>query len=94
MNPEIANSIAAPFLAYGLPGAICLALAFYVLKLQAEMKSERAAHKVELAAKDAKIMELYDDLIESHNHVESLVKSIEKNQAELYNVVTGKLISS
>lgn len=60
MSPDLIKDVTSPYLANGVIGATCIILALVILKLWTEMKSERAAHKVELAAKDALIKELYD----------------------------------
>lgn len=60
MTPDMLQELTGPYFANGVIGSTCVVLALVVLKLWTEMKSERAAHKVELAAKDALIKELYD----------------------------------
>lgn len=93
MNPDIASGVAAPFLANGIIGAVCVALALTVLKLWAEMKSERTAHKIELAAKDALIKELYDARVEEAKVGYEILKSNEKAQSAFLMAVNGRVLS-
>ena len=79
MQPDIVSGIASPFFANGIIGSICVALALYILKLQAEMKSERAAHKVELAAKDALVERLYDARINEARVGFEIIKANERS---------------
>ncbi|RWX72615.1 hypothetical protein [Mesorhizobium sp. M2A.F.Ca.ET.039.01.1.1] len=48
------------FLSQGLLGAIVIALVYFILMLRSELRDTRAAHKVEIAAKDALINELQE----------------------------------
>ncbi|WP_018900438.1 hypothetical protein [Rhizobium sp. 2MFCol3.1] len=79
MQPDIATGITAPFFANGIIGSICVALALFILKLWTEMKNERAAHKVELAAKDALIEKLYDARINEARVGFEIIKANERS---------------
>ena len=92
MPPELVNGIAAPFLANGIIGAMCVALALYIMKLQTEAKNERAAHKVELAAKDALIDKLYESrLLEAKVGFE-ILKANEKTLDAFLAAVNGRAV--
>jgi len=60
MNPDVVTGITNPFFAQGILGAGCVILAYVILKLWGELKSERLAFETKLAAKDALIIELYN----------------------------------
>ena len=79
MQPDLVSGIAQPFLANGLMGAICVALAIYILRQSGEMKSERQAHKVEMAEKDALISELYEARINEARVGFDIVKANERS---------------
>lgn len=60
MPPDLVKDVAAPYLTNGVLGATCVVLAVVIIKLWNEIRAERAAHKVELASKEALIKDLYD----------------------------------
>ena len=93
MNPEIATGIVTPFFANGIIGSVCVALAFFILKLWAEMKSERAAHKIELAAKDALINELYEARVSEARIGYDIIKTNDKTQAAFLSAITGRSLT-
>jgi hypothetical protein len=90
MTPELANGLVAPFLANGIIGSICVALALYILKLQAEAKNERAAHKVEMAAKDVLIKELYDSRVAEAKAGYEVLKNNERTMEAFFVAVSGR----
>lgn len=63
MTPDDPTSLVDLFLSQGLPGGIIVSLVYFILMLRKELREERAAHKVELASKDALINELYEERI-------------------------------
>lgn len=93
MTPEIANGLAAPFLANGIIGAVCIALVWIALKLWAKCERLEAEHKVELAAKDALIKELYDARVEEAKVGYEILKSNEKTQAGFLVAVNGRSVA-
>lgn len=64
MPPDLTTNLTTPILTQGVLGVAVVALALVVIKLWGELKAERAAHKVEIAAKDALIKELNDDRLQ------------------------------
>jgi cyanate lyase len=93
MSPELVTGLTNPFFANGIVGAICVALALYILKQNAEARSERAAHKVELASKDALIKELDDARIaEAHTDVSPADRDFDKERE--VRAVLGELAQS
>lgn len=90
MQPDLVNGITSPFFANGIIGSICVALALFILKLWAEMKSERAAHKVELAAKDALINDLYEARITEARVGFDIVKANERALDGFLAAVNGR----
>lgn len=63
MQPDLIKDITSPYLTNGIIGSTCLIAMWVAGKLWNKLESERAAHKVELAAKDAVIKEIYDDRV-------------------------------
>lgn len=63
MQPDLIKDITSPYLSNGLIGATCLLLMYVCGKLWNKLESERQAHKIELAAKDAVIKEIYDERV-------------------------------
>jgi hypothetical protein len=66
MGPEAVDplsQVTSAFLSQGVAGAICVALVYAIIHLRGELRDERAAHKVEIAAKDALINELQEKRI-------------------------------
>lgn len=60
MAEPISESVSSIFLSQGLLGAVCIALVYFILMLRAELRDVRAAHKTELAAKDALVNDLQE----------------------------------
>lgn len=92
MSPDIANGLATPFLANGIIGAVCVALAWISLKLWAKIERIEAEHKIELAAKDALIRDLYDARVEEAKVGYEILKSNEKSQAAFLVAVNGRSV--
>jgi hypothetical protein len=90
MQPDIITGITTPFFANGIIGALCVALACFILKLWGEMKNERAAHKVELAAKDALIEKLYDARISEARIGFEIIKANERSLDAFVSAVNGR----
>lgn len=59
----------------GISGIIIVALVYFIMTLRGELRDERAAHKVELAAKDALILKLQEERLEEARGVIQLAKS-------------------
>jgi len=93
MQPDVINGITSPFFANGIIGSICVALALFILKLWAEMKNERAAHKIELAAKDALIEKLYDARINEARVGFEIIKANERSLDAFVAAVNGRKAS-
>lgn len=93
MTPDLVNGITSPFFANGIIGAMCVALALYILKLQAEAKNERAAHKIELAAKDALIEKLYDARIAEARVGFEVLKANDRSLEAFASAVNGRKAS-
>jgi hypothetical protein len=62
-DPAIPESITSFFVSQGLLGILVMALVWYCLKLQGKLDAKDTAHKIELAAKDARILELQNQVI-------------------------------
>ncbi|MER8762910.1 hypothetical protein [Mesorhizobium sp. M0968] len=78
------------FLSQGLLGAICLALVYFILMLRAELRDVRAAHKVELAAKDSLINELQEDRLKEARVGFDLAKSFQSTMDAFAMTVRGR----
>lgn len=60
IGPE-GNPLVDIILGQGLMGVIVVALVYFILMLRAELRDVRAAHKTEIAAKEALIYQLQED---------------------------------
>lgn len=63
MQPEVARELAGFYITQGILGVTSLVLAWTVVHLYRVRDADRDKHKVELAAKDALIEELHDDIL-------------------------------
>lgn len=93
MNPDLVTGITTPFLANGIIGAVCIALAWIALKLWAKLEKKEAEHKIEIAAKDALIKELYDARVEEAKVGYEILKSNERSQVEFVAAVNRRVAS-
>jgi hypothetical protein len=83
----------APFLANGAIGIVCIALAWISLRLWAKLEKKDADHKLEIAAKDALIKELYDARVDEAKVGYEILKSNEKAQAAFLVAINGRTVA-
>lgn len=67
----------------GVLGVVVAGLVYFVMMLRAELRDVRAAHRVELAAKDALILELQEKRIAAHIAGAELAKQMRETLSEL-----------
>lgn len=66
MDPNMAIDASKSLISNGVLGVAVIGLVYFILMLRAELKDVRTNHKVEIAAKDALILELQEKrLVES-----------------------------
>lgn len=59
----------------GIYGVIIIGLFYFIMQMRGELRDERAAHKVELASKDALILKLQEDRLNEARSIIELAKS-------------------
>lgn len=88
MNPaDPLNDAATFYLTNGVLGVSCLVMGLVIIKLWNEVKAERAAAKLEVAAKQALIEKLYEERIKENNVVKDLSRSTESTLAAVLNAI-------
>ena len=90
MQPDLVNEIARPYLTEGVLGTSVLVLAYVVMKLWNKLEAKDTAHKVELAAKDALIKEIYDDRVTEAKLGYEFAKDYKNQNDALLAAVRGK----
>ncbi len=90
MTPDQIDGLTSPLLQTGVIGVVCVALGWIAWKLWLKLESERAAHKLEVAAKDALIKELYDARVDEAKAGYEVVKSNDKMLEAFLIAINGK----
>lgn len=90
MPTELPSDVTTAYLSQGVLGITCVVLSLVVLKLWAEIKAERAAHKIEVAAKDALINDLQDERLAEARAGFDVAKQTEKTLDAFLLAVRGK----
>ncbi|TCR01052.1 hypothetical protein [Neorhizobium sp. JUb45] len=90
MPPDIAGDITASYISQGVIGTTCVVLALVVLKLWTEIKGERAAHKIELASKDALIKDLYEARLQEAKAGFDIARTTQSSLDAFLAAVSGK----
>lgn len=90
MTPETVGDITASYISQGVIGTTCVVLALVILKLWTELKGERAAHKTELASKDALIKELYDARLQESKMGFEIARTTQSSLDAFLTAVSGK----
>ena len=89
MTPDLVKDLTTPYFSEGLLGVTCVVLALVVVKLWNQMNSERSAHKIELAAKDAKIDELYDERLAEAKAVADIARTVQASLDAFLSAIRG-----
>lgn len=78
MPPDQLNQISSQFFAQGISGTLAVAAFWIAFYMWRGRESDRKEHKLELAAKDALIMQLYEKRIEDGKTMSTVLQSNDK----------------
>lgn len=78
MPPDQINQISSQFFAQGISGTLAVVMFWVAFYFYRAREADRKEHKVEIASKDALIMQLYDKRIDDGRTLHSVMASNDK----------------
>lgn len=92
MTPDLIKDVTTPYITNGVLGVSVIALALVVIVLWRTRESDRLTHKKEIAAKDALIDQLHDQILAESRAGSDLARSVERTLEAFLVAIRGKAL--